>query len=137
MKRQQLRKMLLIFSLLLFPVTLYYFSPALIMNAGLSGVINGSFLVFVLLFLFSIPFGRLFCAFLCPAGGIQESAFMREKSFLSLFLLDGAVYGDRRKAAGVPSASGTAYPGQKAGTVCFLWKVSKGLSHECRCHAGD
>ena len=46
-KRQRLRKMLLIISLLCFPVTLYYFSPALIINAGLAGIINGSFLVFV------------------------------------------------------------------------------------------
>ena len=75
MKRQQIRKLLLILSLLLFPVTLYYFSPALILNAGLNGIINGSFILFALLFLLSIPFGRLFCAWLCPAGGLQESAF--------------------------------------------------------------
>ena len=75
MKRQQIRKMFLIISLLLFPVTLYYFSPALII------IINGSFLVFCLLFLLSIPFGRLFCAYLCPAGGLQECAFaVKEKS---------------------------------------------------------
>lgn len=75
MTRQRIRKLFLITSLLLFPVTLYYFSPALIINAGLSGVINGSFIVFSLMFLFSIPFGRLFCAYLCPAGGLQECAF--------------------------------------------------------------
>jgi len=75
MKRQKLRKLLLTASLLLFPVTLYYFSPALIVDAGLNGIINGSFIVFVLMFLLSIPFGRLFCAYLCPAGGLQECAF--------------------------------------------------------------
>lgn len=81
MKRQKIRKMFLILSLLLFPVTLYYFSPALIINAGFQGIINGSFLVFCLLFLVSIPFGRLFCAYLCPAGGLQECAFaVKEKS---------------------------------------------------------
>lgn len=76
MKRQKLRKLLLIVSLLLFPITLYYFSPALIINAGLKGIINGSFIVFVLMFILSIPFGRLFCAYLCPAGGLQECAFL-------------------------------------------------------------
>lgn len=76
MKRQQIRKLLLIISLLLFPITLYYFSPALIINAGLHGIINGSFIVFVLMFLFSIPFGRLFCSYLCPAGGLQECTFL-------------------------------------------------------------
>ncbi len=75
MTRQQIRKLLLITSLLLFPVTLYYFSPALIINAGLNGIINGSFLVFVFMFLLSIPFGRLFCSYFCPAGGLQEFAF--------------------------------------------------------------
>lgn len=75
MKRQQIRKLLLITSLLLFPVTLYYFSPALIINAGLKGIINGSFIVFALMFFLSIPFGRLFCSYLCPAGGLQECAF--------------------------------------------------------------
>ncbi len=75
MKRQSLRKMFLIVSLLLFPITLYYFSPALIINAGMNGIINGSFIVFVLMFLLAVPFGRLFCAYLCPAGGLQECAF--------------------------------------------------------------
>lgn len=76
MKRQRLRKLLLIAALLLFPVTLYYFSPVLIINAGLNGIINGSFIMFVLMFILSIPFGRLFCAYLCPAGGLQECAFL-------------------------------------------------------------
>ena len=75
MKRQQIRKLLLITSLLLFPITLYYFSPALIINAGLNGIINGSFIVFVLIFLMSFLFGRLFCSNFCPAGGLQECIF--------------------------------------------------------------
>ena len=75
MKRQRIRKLLLLTSLLLFPITLYYFSPALIINAGLKGIINGSFIVFLLMFLLSIPFGRLFCSCFCPAGGLQECAF--------------------------------------------------------------
>lgn len=75
MKRQKIRKLFLIISLLLFPVTLYYFSPALIFDAGMKGVINGSFIVFAVLFILSIPFGRLFCAYLCPAGGLQECMF--------------------------------------------------------------
>lgn len=74
MTRQKTRKLLLIVSLLLFPITLYYFSPALIINAGLHGIINGSFIVFVFLFFLSIPFGRVFCAYLCPAGGLQACA---------------------------------------------------------------
>lgn len=75
MKRQRIRKLTLILSLLLFPITLYYFSPALIFDAGMQGIINGSCIVFILLFLLSIPFGRLFCSYLCPAGGLQECCF--------------------------------------------------------------
>jgi polyferredoxin len=76
MTRQKIRKLLLIVSLLLFPVTLFYFSPALIIEAGLEGVINGSFIVFIALFLSSIFLGRLFCAYICPGGGLQECAFL-------------------------------------------------------------
>lgn len=75
MKRQKIRKLLITISMLLFPVTLYYFSPALIIDAGFKGIVNGSFIVFALMFLLSIPFGRFFCGYLCPAGGLQECAF--------------------------------------------------------------
>lgn len=80
MKRQRVRKLFIIVSLLLFPITIYYFSPALIINAGLNGIINGSFIVFILLFLLSIPFGRIFCAYLCPGGGLQECASIVNES---------------------------------------------------------
>ena len=40
MKRQRLRKLLLIAYLLLFPITLYYFSPVLIINEGLKRIIK-------------------------------------------------------------------------------------------------
>jgi polyferredoxin len=76
MRRQNIRKLLLVISLLLFPVTLYYFSPALILNAGLNGIINGSFIIFALLLICSILFGRIFCSYICPAGGIQEISFL-------------------------------------------------------------
>ncbi len=75
MERQKIRKLTLILSLLLFPITLYYFSPALIFGAAFSRIINGSVIIFAMMFLLSIPFGRLFCAYLCPAGGLQECVF--------------------------------------------------------------
>ena len=48
MKRQKIRRLLLIISLLLFPMTLYYFSPALIINGALKNVMNGSFITFLI-----------------------------------------------------------------------------------------
>lgn len=72
MKRQNIRMLLLIISLLLFPVTLYYFSPYLIVLGASQGIITGSFIVFSLMLFSSIFLGRVFCGWICPAGGIQE-----------------------------------------------------------------
>ena len=74
MKRQNIRKLVIISAMLLFPITIFYFSPYLIIQGALEGVINGSFLVFTGMLITSIFFGRLFCAYLCPAGGVQECA---------------------------------------------------------------
>ncbi len=72
--RQKIRKTLLLISLLLFPVTMWYFSPCIIINAALEHVINGSFIVFALMLVFSVFFGRVWCGYLCPSGGLQECA---------------------------------------------------------------
>ena len=64
--RQRIRKGLPLSSLLLFPVTLYYFSPA--------HILGGAFLVFGLMFLSSLLVGRLWCGWACPAGALQEVA---------------------------------------------------------------
>lgn len=74
MNRQQFRFLLLMISLLLFPITIYYFSPYLILVGAMGGIVTGSFVVFVLLFLFSIIFSRIFCGYICPMSGLQECA---------------------------------------------------------------
>ena len=81
MKRQNVRKLILIVSLLLFPVTIWYMSPYLIIQGAMEGIVTGSFIVFVLMLLGSILFGRLFCSWICPMGGMQECLFgVNEKS---------------------------------------------------------
>jgi polyferredoxin len=70
--RQRIRKALLLLSLLLFPITLYYFSPALIIQGASQGVVNGSFIVFSLMFLAALFLGRLWCGWACPGGALQE-----------------------------------------------------------------
>lgn len=75
MKRQGVRNGLIFISFLLFPITIYYFSPALIIQGASEGIIAGSFIVFGLMFLSSLILGRAFCGWVCPAGGLQECCF--------------------------------------------------------------
>lgn len=75
MKRQQVRKGIILFSFFLFPALYYYLSPVLIIQASYAGIINGSWLVFAFLFISSFIFGRGFCGWLCPAAGCQEAIF--------------------------------------------------------------
>lgn len=72
MKRQRIRKAILLISFLLFPVTMNFLSPYLIMAGAGEGVITGSFLFFGVLLVGSLFLGRAFCGWLCPGGGLQR-----------------------------------------------------------------
>ena len=76
MKRQNSRKLILISAMLLFPITIYYLSPYVIIQGAIEGIITGSFIVFLAMLISSVFLGRLFCGYLCPAGGIQECAML-------------------------------------------------------------
>ena len=54
MKRQNIRKLLLIISLLLFPITIWYMSPYLIIQGAMEGIVSGSFIVFLCMLLGSV-----------------------------------------------------------------------------------
>lgn len=71
-KRQSVRRLALLVSFLLFPVIIFYFSPALIIEGALEGAVAASMLVFCLQFLSAIVLRRAWCGWLCPAGGLQE-----------------------------------------------------------------
>ena len=71
-KRQNIRKALTIISFLLFPITIFYLSPYLIVVGATTGIIAGSMIIFTFQFVLSLFFGRLFCAYACPGGGLQE-----------------------------------------------------------------
>lgn len=73
--RQRVRKGLLILSFLLFPITMNYFSPYVIIDGASQGTINGSLVAFALMFMGALFFGRLWCGWACPAGGLGEIAF--------------------------------------------------------------
>lgn len=58
---------------MLFPVTLFYFSPALVIMAAAAGTLSGSALVFLAQFLSALLLGRAFCGWVCPGAGEQEA----------------------------------------------------------------
>jgi len=70
--RQKTRRVLAIATTALFPVTLYYFSPVLSLEGLAAGVVTGSLVMFGLLFVAALVLGRAFCAWVCPAGAVQE-----------------------------------------------------------------
>ncbi|MDD6038694.1 MAG: 4Fe-4S dicluster domain-containing protein [bacterium] len=72
MKRQKIRKALILISLLLFPITMNYLSPYLIIQGAFEHVVNGSFIVFCIMLISSMFLGRVWCGYLCPGGGAQE-----------------------------------------------------------------
>ncbi len=70
--RQKVRKILLYVSLFLFPLTMNYLSPYVSVDGAFAGVLSGSAMLFCLLFLSGLFFGRAWCGWLCPAGGVAE-----------------------------------------------------------------
>ena len=65
--RQKIRKILLYVSLFLFPVTMNFLSPYVSIDGAFAGVLSGSALMFIVLFLSGVFFGRAWCGWLCPA----------------------------------------------------------------------
>ncbi len=74
-RRQRIRLAVLLISLLLFPVTMNYLSPYVIIDAASQGITNGSLVAFGLLFLSSLLLGRLWRAWVCPGAGLQRVCF--------------------------------------------------------------
>ena len=75
MKRQNIRKGMLIFSFLLLPVTMFYLSPMLIMQGAKQGKVTAALAFIVVLFVLTFFLGRVFCSWFCPAGALQEMLF--------------------------------------------------------------
>ena len=70
--RQRIRKGLVILAFLSFPVTMNFLSPYVIIDGAMNGVVNGSLVMFGLMFLSSLFLGRAWCGWVCPGGGMQE-----------------------------------------------------------------
>lgn len=94
MRRQSIRRGIVILTMFSLPITLYWFSPVLILQGAFQGIITGSFILFTLQFLLSLFFGRLWCSWICPVGGISVTCAMArprpvkpgKKNFIRFFL---------------------------------------------------
>lgn len=73
MDRQRVRKTVITISAILFPVVFFYFSPYLILMAAGERIVAGAFVVFGSLLVTSVVFGRAFCGWVCPMGGLSEA----------------------------------------------------------------
>ncbi len=71
--RQKARIAIQFVFFLSFPVTIFWFSPYVIIDGAMRGIVTGAFLLFCALFVSSLLFGRLFCSWICPAGFIQDT----------------------------------------------------------------
>jgi polyferredoxin len=79
MKRQNIRKALIIGAFLLFPVVIFYFSPYIIVEGAAKGLVAGSFVMFGIQFVLSLVFGRALCGWVCPVGGMQECMMLAKR----------------------------------------------------------
>ncbi|MBN2238531.1 MAG: 4Fe-4S binding protein [Dehalococcoidales bacterium] len=70
--RERTRLVIVIIMLLLFPVILNYLSPYVSIDGAMNGIISGSLLVFLIMFVTGIFFGRAWCAWACPIAGLNE-----------------------------------------------------------------
>lgn len=70
-RRQTLRRALLLAFFLLLPITLNYYSPALMTQGTASRVATFSLFLWTGMFVTSIVLGRAFCGWACPFHGLQ------------------------------------------------------------------
>lgn len=90
--RQRMRLVLIILSFVLYPVTFAYVSCPIITEAAGLGIVTGGLVVFSLLFLGSLVLGRLWCGYICPAGGLQEACNLALRRPLLTTKLDWLKY---------------------------------------------
>jgi len=72
-RRQNIRKVIIIGTFFLFPITITWLSPVLpVIYAMFFGILTGACIIYLLQFLTSLFLGRAFCGYICSAGGLQE-----------------------------------------------------------------
>lgn len=72
MKKIKVRRILALISLMLFPITLNYFSPYVSVSAAFEGFISASVVLFVLLLISAIVLRRSWCSYICPVSALAD-----------------------------------------------------------------
>lgn len=72
MKSIKLARITSFISLLLFPITLNFFSPYVSIVGAFNGIVNGSVMVFGFMLLSAMFFRRAWCTYVCPVAAISE-----------------------------------------------------------------
>ena len=70
--RQRIRKGIIVLAFLSFPITMNFLSPYVIIDGAMNGIVNGSLVMFGLMFLSALFLGRAWCGWVCPGAGMQE-----------------------------------------------------------------
>ena len=92
MDRQSARTALIIISFVLMPVTFAYISCPIIIEGASKGIATGGLIVFILIFTSSLFVGRLWCGWLCPAGGLQDIYFRINNKNVHIGILNWLKY---------------------------------------------
>ncbi len=71
-KRQQIRKLILMISLLGFTFTCMYISPYMTVEGSTAGIVSAGMLFWIIMFAISLLSGRVYCGWFCPLGEIQD-----------------------------------------------------------------
>lgn len=64
----------MLISLLLFPVTLNFFSPYVSIDGAMNGLISGSLILFLIMLSTGLFFGRAWCGWVCPMAALSDYA---------------------------------------------------------------
>ena len=75
MKRQNLRKALLVIFVLSLPVTMFYLSPLLTLQGAWKGIVTSSLIFVAVSAVLAFFAGWVFCGWICPGGAVQEVLF--------------------------------------------------------------
>lgn len=95
----KLRKFTSFITFFLLPITLNYFSPVLLVQAGFEKTFSVMHIIFALMTIAAIFFGAAWCGYICPFGALQdqlpskgkESKFMHKKR-INLKYITGAIF---------------------------------------------